>query len=104
MTLGGTWIADDRGMPGTHEPIDESELPIAGSFDPFDPDDERDGTADREPGAPEADDREHRVVHRPNPLPSREEDEEELAESDILEALDALDDEFELDDDDDRFR
>ena len=42
------------------------------------------------------DDREHCVANRPNPLPGREEDEEELAEADILEELD-LDD---LDDSD----
>ncbi|HEX7841502.1 MAG TPA: hypothetical protein VF469_28720 [Kofleriaceae bacterium] len=64
-------------MPGIYDP-DDPELPSA------EPHDLRD---DNEP-VPEADDREHRVVHRPNPLPSREEDEEELAEADILEYLD----------------
>jgi hypothetical protein len=86
-------------MQGIHEPSDDSELLIAGSYDPFDLDDEREPDHEPEPEDPDApatDDREHRVAHRPNPLPSREEDEEELAESDILEALD---DEFELDDD-----
>ncbi len=39
----------------------------------------------------DADDEEHRVAHRPNPLPSREEDEEDLAEADMHEGLD-LDD------------
>lgn len=67
-------------MPGTHDPNDESDLPIAEPSD-------RDALRDDEP-AHEADDREHRVAHRPNPLPSREEDEEELAEADILEDLD----------------
>jgi hypothetical protein len=45
-------------------------------------------------------DREQRVANRPNPLPSREEDEEELAEADILEELD-LDDFDDADDSDD---
>ena len=55
-------------------------------------DDELRGRDDRDddlaPDAPDADDREHRVAHRPNPLPAREEDEEELAEADILEEID----------------
>lgn len=72
-------------MPGN--PIDDDE--VRGPTDRDDDDLEHD-----------ADDREHRVAHRPNPLPSREEDEEELAEADILEELD-LDD---FDDDDDMFR
>jgi len=33
-------------------------------------------------------DREHRVAHRVNPLPIREEEEEELSEADIMEELD----------------
>jgi hypothetical protein len=37
--------------------------------------------------APE--DREHQVAHRPEPEPNREEDEEELAEADLLEKPDA---------------
>jgi hypothetical protein len=64
-------------MPGTNEP-EESEMP-----------NEPGDIVDDEPEH-EADDQEHRVAHRPNPLPSREEDEEELAEADL----------FELDDDD----
>ena len=58
--------------------------------------DDRDDRDDRLSG--DDGDREHRVARRPNPLPAREEDEEELAEADILEELD-------LDDaDDDQFR
>ena len=53
--------------------------------DTWEHDDDRHGDLDDEP---EEDDREHRVVRRPNPLPSREEDEEELAEADILEEID----------------
>lgn len=68
-------------MPGIHDPFDEAEHR----------DDDRDDIPVRED-----DDREHRVARRPNPLPAREEEEEELAEADILEELD-LDD---LDDDD----
>ena len=63
-------------MPGNREPIDDAELR---GFDG----DLRDDGPDHE-----ADDREHRVAHRPNPLPAREEDEEELAEADILEERD----------------
>lgn len=73
-------------MPGTHEPLDDPELPSAAL-------DDRDGD---EP-AHGADDREHRVAHRPNPLPSREEDEEELAEADILRELDFEEDDLDLD-------
>ena len=68
-------------MPGFHDPSGDSDLPSA------DPHDLR---GDDEP-APEADDREHCVVRRPNPLPSREEDEAELAEADIHEFLDLED-------------
>ena len=53
------------------------------------------GREERDDEPDDDDDREHRVAHRPNPLPSREEDEEDLAEADILEELD-------LDVDDDR--
>lgn len=60
-------------MPGHHEPLDDDEP--RNSL--------RDDELDSEP-----DDREHRVAHRPNPLPVREEDEEELSEADILEELD----------------
>jgi hypothetical protein len=67
-------------MPDIHEPSDEPTL-----------------REDDEP-TDDADDQEHRVARRPNPLPSREEDEEELAEADIVEASD-LDDEVEDDDD-----
>lgn len=73
-------------MPGTHDPLDDTELP---SFQP-----DRD---DEEP-AHDADGREHRVAHRPNPLPAREEDEEELAEADILRELDLDEDDLDLDD------
>jgi hypothetical protein len=73
-------------MPGTHEPLDDTELPSAAL-------DDRD---DDEP-AGGADDREHRVAHRPNPLPAREEDEEELAEADILRELDFEEDDLDLD-------
>jgi hypothetical protein len=74
-------------MPGTYSNDDEE---LRG------PDDRDDDLA------PETDDREHTVAHRPNPLPAREEDEEELAEADILEEL-QLDD-FDDEDDDDLFR
>ena len=68
-------------MPGIHDPSDESDLlPIA---ELSDREDLRDDAPEHE-----ADDREHRVAHRPNPLPSREEDEEELADADILEDRD----------------
>jgi hypothetical protein len=73
-------------MPGTHEPVEDIELPSA-SLDDRDGDD-----------AP--DDREHRVALRPNPLPVREEDEEELADADILRELDFEDDDLDLDLDD----
>jgi len=73
-------------MPA-HEPLDDIELPSASL-------DDRDGD---EP-APGADDREHRVAHRPNPLPAREEDEEELAEADLLRELDFDEDDLDLDD------
>lgn len=66
-------------MPDIHDPSDQPEL--------------RD---DDEP-TEDADDQGHRVARRPNPLPSREEDEEELAEADIVEAFD-LDEEIEDDD------
>jgi hypothetical protein len=36
----------------------------------------------------EDEDREHGVAHRPNRLPNREEEEEELSEADIMEELD----------------
>jgi hypothetical protein len=75
-------------MRGIHDPSDDSELSSA------EPHDIRD---DDEP-APQADDREHRVVRRPNPLPGREEDEEELAEADFLEELDLDDDWLDRDD------
>ena len=73
-------------MPGTYEPVDDTELPSAAL-------DDRDGGE----SARGADDREHRVAHRPNPLPSREEDEEELAEADILRELDFDEDDLDLD-------
>ena len=74
-------------MPGTYSNDDEE---LRGR-------DDRDDDLARE-----ADDREHSVAHRPNPLPAREEDEEDLARADILQELqlEDLDDE----DDDDLFR
>lgn len=72
-------------MPGTHAPIDDIELPSAAL-------DDRDGDE-----FARGDDREHRVAHRPNPLPVREEDEEELAEADILRELDFDADDLDLD-------
>jgi hypothetical protein len=74
-------------MPGTHEPLDDIELPSASL-------DDRDG----DETAPGADDREHRVAHRPNPLPAREEDEEELATADLLRELDFDEDDLDFDD------
>lgn len=68
-------------MPAKHE-FDDSDLH---------PDDEPGVLADEPDTDDGEDDREHRVAHRPNPLPSREEDEEELAEADILEELDLED-------------
>jgi hypothetical protein len=72
-------------MPGTHEPVDDTELPGAALDD-----------RDRDEPA-RGDDRERCVAHRPNPLPSREEDEEELAEADILRELDFEEDDLDLD-------
>lgn len=72
-------------MPGT--PLDDFE---PASSQPDDRDDETPARA--------ADDREHRVAHRPNPLPAREEDEEDLAEADILHELDLDEDDIDLDD------
>jgi hypothetical protein len=74
-------------MPGTHDSLDDIEPPSAAL-------DDRDGD---EP-AHGRDDREHRVAHRPNPLPAREEDEEDLAEADILRELDFDADDLDLDD------
>ena len=76
-------------MPGTHESFDDLALP---SYLP----DDRDG--EQPPHGP--DDREHRVAYPPNPLPAREEDEEELAEADILHELDFEEDDLDLDPDD----
>jgi hypothetical protein len=56
--------------------------------DTWDHDDDRNDLDDDLDEDPEDDGRERRVVRRPNPLPSREEDEEELAEADILEEID----------------
>jgi hypothetical protein len=77
-------------MPAIHDPRDEQNE-LADRFDPDDPDDpidadDRDDDDEFEPA-----ERTQRVVRRPNPLPSREEDEEELAEADILEELDLED-------------
>ena len=68
-----------------------SRTPASEDFDPGHDEDRDDDTWDRQGDLdddPEDDDPEHRVVRRPNPLPSREEDEEELAEADILEEID----------------
>ena len=78
-------------MPGTHEPLDDTELPSAAL--PSAALDDRDGD---EPARAD-DDREHRVAHRPNPLPAREENEEDLAEADILRELDFEEDDLDLD-------
>lgn len=81
-------------MPGNYEPSDDAEPAVSlDRFEPDVPDEAADPARDVRDDEPDddADDREHRVAHRPNPLPSREEDEEELAEADILEELD-LDD------------
>jgi hypothetical protein len=76
-------------MPGTHDTLDDME-PIGSVFADL---------ADRNGEEPAigADDREHRVVHRLNPLPAREEDEEELAEADILHELDLDEEDIDLD-------
>jgi hypothetical protein len=63
-------IDDDR------EPGDDSDQ-LIGKAHP-----QRDDDADV------GEDREHRVAHRVNPLPLREEEEEELSEADIMEELD----------------
>jgi hypothetical protein len=86
-------------MPGFHDPFDEDELTdeLTPTLDPIDPDDRGEGARGTPAGVPDDepdpddDDREHRVAHRPNPLPAREEDEEELAEADILDELDLED-------------
>jgi hypothetical protein len=79
-------------MPGINEAFDDGELtPPIDRLEPDAPEDDRDTVRGDDRGDEpdhEADDREHRVAHRPNPLPSREEDEEELAEADILDELD----------------
>lgn len=72
-------------MPGIQDPLDDMELPSSQLTD-------RD---DEEPAGD--DDREHRVAHRLNPLPAREEDEEELAEADILHELEFDEDDIDLD-------
>jgi hypothetical protein len=61
-------------MPGNPDLFDDSDLDQRGFRD-----DEIETATD---------DREHRVARRLNPLPSREEEEAELAEADILEELD----------------
>lgn len=63
------------------------------SIDDREPDDDGDqliGKAhpQRDDDAEDVEDREHRVAHRANPLPLREEEEEELSEADIMEELD----------------
>jgi hypothetical protein len=56
--------------------------------DPREPREARDGAPDEDAPDEAPGDREHPVVRRPNPLPSREEEEEELAEADIHRELD----------------
>jgi hypothetical protein len=77
-------------MPGNYPPSDGSDLPSAEPLD-----DRGDRAREIQDDEPEpgggADDREHSVARRPNPLPNREEEEEELADADILQELD-LDD------------
>jgi hypothetical protein len=77
-------------MPASHESLDDLELP---SYPP---------DWDGEEHAHGPDDREHRVAHRPSPLPAREEDEQDLAEADLHRELDFDDesDSFDLDLDD----
>jgi hypothetical protein len=72
-------------MPATHEPLDDLELP---SYLP---------DWDGEEPAHGPDDREHRVAHRPNPLPAREENEDDLAEADLHCELDGGDEGDDLD-------
>jgi hypothetical protein len=77
-------------MPDEQEPSEE--LGLRSDIEPLDPDDPDDRSGPIRDDDPEDDDdREHRVARRPNPLPAREEDEEELAEADILEELDLED-------------
>ena len=51
----------------------------------------RDDTDDEDTGEFDVEDRAHGVSRRPNRLPLREEDEEELAEADLMELLDLED-------------
>lgn len=82
-------------MPGIHE-RDESDLRTDDELDELSDLSDRagHGRGERDDEPDDDDDREHRVARRPSPLPSREEDDEELAEADILEELD-----LDLDDD-----
>jgi hypothetical protein len=77
-------LLKDCVMPGIQETLDDMELPSLADRD------------DEEPAVGE-DDREHRVARRLNPLPAREEDEEELAEADLLHELDLDEDDIDLD-------
>jgi hypothetical protein len=71
-------------MPSNRDPLSEDEtLPGGEGFDPDEPDADEDDE--------DAEDGEHRVAHKPDPLPTREQEEAELAEADIVEHLD-LDD------------
>jgi hypothetical protein len=91
---------DDRdehgGVPDededAYEDDDDRVGQARGDDDDDEPDDrgrvERAGAA-REEEDGDDDDGDQRVAHRPNPLPAREEDEEEIAEADIMEVLDA---------------
>jgi hypothetical protein len=77
-------------MPGNHEPREEDEGAALDRLEPGHRGDDRDDELDDPFGDPFDDDGddESRVVRRPNPLPAREEEEEELAEADILDELD----------------
>ena len=66
-------------------------------FEDFEPDDREPDAGDERPEVPQRlredddepiEDREYAVAHRPNPLPIREEEEQELSEADIMEELD----------------
>jgi hypothetical protein len=84
----GTRIAAGTRMPGNHEPSEDDDLaPELDRIEPGGRDGDRDDELDDPFGDGDEDDEGHRVVHRPNPLPEREEEEEELAEADILDEL-----------------
>jgi hypothetical protein len=70
-------------MPSNQDPNEQEPI------DPKNPSVDVDRELDDDLGDDE--EREYGVSHKPNPVPSREEEEEELAEADIMEKLD-LDD------------